>query len=50
MTRRQSIAFFCHPNYEAEIACIPGCAGPDNPPLYAPIMAGEHMRMKMQKR
>lgn len=50
MSRRQSIAFFCHPNYDAEIRCIESCTGPDRPPLYPPILAGEHMRMKMVKR
>jgi isopenicillin N synthase-like dioxygenase len=50
MSRRQSIAFFCHPNYDAEIKCIEGCAGPDRPERYPPILAGEHMRMKMVKR
>jgi isopenicillin N synthase-like dioxygenase len=49
-SRRQSIAFFCHPNYDAEIACIESCVGPGLPAKYAPILAGEHMRMKMQKR
>jgi isopenicillin N synthase-like dioxygenase len=49
-SRRQSIAFFCHPNYDAEIRCIESCASPGVPPKYPPIMAGEHMRIKMQKR
>jgi isopenicillin N synthase-like dioxygenase len=49
-SRRQSIAFFCHPNYDAEIRCIESCASAAAPPKYAPILAGEHMRMKMQKR
>lgn len=50
MSRRQSIAFFCHPNYDTEIRCIEGCSGPDRPERYPPILAGEHMRMKMVKR
>jgi isopenicillin N synthase-like dioxygenase len=50
MSRRQSIAYFCHPNYDAEIACLPGCPSPGRPPRYAPILAGEHMRQKMMKR
>jgi len=50
MSRRQSIAFFCHPNYDAVIRCIESCTGPDRPPLYPPILAGEHMRMKMVRR
>lgn len=50
MSRRQSIAFFCHPNYDTEIRCIESCTGPGRPALYPPILAGEHMRMKMVKR
>jgi isopenicillin N synthase-like dioxygenase len=49
-SRRQSLAFFCHPNYDAEISCIESCASTAAPPKYPPILAGEHMRMKMQKR
>ena len=50
ISRRQSIAFFCHPNYDAVIRCIESCTGPDRPPLYPPILAGEQMRMKMVRR
>ncbi|HEX3953060.1 MAG TPA: 2-oxoglutarate and iron-dependent oxygenase domain-containing protein [Stellaceae bacterium] len=49
-SRRQSIAYFCHPNYDAEIACLASCTSPDNPPRYPRILAGEHMRQKMVKR
>ncbi len=37
---RMSIAFFHHPNYDAKIECIPGCAG-DAPPKYEPVLSGE---------
>jgi isopenicillin N synthase-like dioxygenase len=50
MSRRQSIAFFLHPNYDAEVACLPTCLEPGRSPLYPPIIAGRHMREKMQKR
>ena len=36
---RVSIAFFHHPNYDAKIECIPGCAG-DAPPKYDPVLSG----------
>ncbi|NQW10330.1 MAG: isopenicillin N synthase family oxygenase [Alphaproteobacteria bacterium] len=49
-SRRQTIGYFLHPNYDAEIACLETCTGPDNPPKYPPIMAGEHMREKMERR
>ena len=37
---RMSIAFFHHPNYDAKIECIPGCAG-DAAPRYEPVLSGE---------
>ena len=49
-SRRQTIAYFLHPNYDAEITCLETCQGPDNPPKYPPIMAGAHMREKMERR
>lgn len=35
-----SIAFFFHPNYDAKIESIPGCAGTALP-KYAPVLSGE---------
>ncbi len=40
--RRLSLGFFHHPNYDAEVACISTCAGPTNPPRYAPVKAGPY--------
>jgi isopenicillin N synthase-like dioxygenase len=37
---RISIAFFHHPNYDAQVECIPSCAGPGNPPRYPPVLSG----------
>jgi len=44
---RYSIAFFCHPNKDAEIACIDSCATADSPALYEPITAGQHLQEKL---
>ena len=44
---RVSIGFFLHPNYDAVIAPLPGGAGPTT---YAPVLAGELMRAKMEAR
>jgi len=49
-SRRQSVGFFLHPNYDARIECLPGCFGPDRPARHPPIMAGEHMRQKLERR
>lgn len=43
-SRRQSIVFFHNPNYDAEIACIPGCARPGEAPKYPATTSGEHLR------
>ena len=50
VARRQSIGYFLHPNYDTRVDCLPTCRSPDNPPRYAPIMAGEHMREKLLRR
>ena len=50
VSRRQSIGYFLHPDFDARVECLPTSRGPDNPPKYAPIMAGEHMREKLLRR
>ena len=47
---RQSIGYFLHPNYDAEVACMPSCRDAGVAPKYPPILAGEHMRRKMERR
>ncbi|CAN0298828.1 unnamed protein product [Discosporangium mesarthrocarpum] len=39
---RLSVAFFHHPNYDSEIACIETCTSPDNPPKYPPVLSGPY--------
>ena len=48
-SRRQSIGYFMHPNFEAKIECLPSCLGPGEAPRYPPITAGEHIAMKINK-
>jgi isopenicillin N synthase-like dioxygenase len=48
MSRRMSIGYFMHPNFDAEIACIPTCLGEGEAPKYAPITAGGHIRAKIE--
>ncbi len=45
---RYSVAFFCHPDDEAEIACIESCQGGDRPALYPPISAGAYLLEKLR--
>ena len=44
---RRSLAFFLDPNPEALVACLPGCSGPDRPQLYAPILAADYLRERL---
>jgi isopenicillin N synthase-like dioxygenase len=45
---RYSVAFFCEPNSDTEIACLP-CARNSDTPLFAPVLAGEHMRARLNQ-
>jgi isopenicillin N synthase-like dioxygenase len=47
MSRRISVGYFMHPNYDAEITCIPTCLHPGEAPKYPPITAGGHIRAKI---
>jgi isopenicillin N synthase-like dioxygenase len=49
-SRRMSIGYFLHPNYDAEIACLPTCSGSDQPLRYPPVRAGDMMRQKLEAR
>ncbi|NQW11730.1 MAG: isopenicillin N synthase family oxygenase [Alphaproteobacteria bacterium] len=49
MSRRLSIGYFMHPNFDAEIRCIPSCLAPGETPRHPTISAGEHIRMKIEK-
>ncbi len=44
---RYSVAFFCHPNHDTEIACIESCQK-DFSPIYSPITAGEYLLNRLQ--
>ncbi|MEW6492061.1 MAG: 2-oxoglutarate and iron-dependent oxygenase domain-containing protein [Cyanobacteriota bacterium] len=45
---RYSVAFFCHPNDDTEIACLETCTAPNRPPLYPPITAGDYLLSRLQ--
>lgn len=48
-SRRQSIGFFAHPNFDATIECIPTCLASGEIPRYPPITAGGHIALKIAK-
>lgn len=41
--RRQSIAYFMNPNYDAKISAIATCLGENEAAKYSPVLAGEHL-------
>lgn len=47
-SRRQSIGYFMHPDYDAPITCIPTCLEQNAVPLHEPITAGQHIRAKIE--
>jgi len=44
--RRQSIAYFMNPNYDAEISAIPSCLAEGESPKYPPVPAGQYLIQK----
>ncbi|MCC5637319.1 isopenicillin N synthase family oxygenase [Nostoc sp. CHAB 5844] len=44
---RYSIAFFCHPNDDTEIACLETCQK-ERASIYPPILAGEYLLSRLQ--
>lgn len=48
MRSRYSIAFFCHPNNNVEIACLPGCQSLEQPVIYPPISARDYLISRLQ--
>ncbi|MEM7443701.1 MAG: 2-oxoglutarate and iron-dependent oxygenase domain-containing protein [Pseudomonadota bacterium] len=47
-SRRQSIAFFHQPNWDAEIACLPSCQDPVEGAKYEPVASGAYLMSKFQ--
>ncbi|MCX5495084.1 isopenicillin N synthase family oxygenase [Kaistia dalseonensis] len=46
--RRQSMAFFHQPNWDAEIACIETCLAPGESAKYPPVGSGEYLASKFR--
>lgn len=47
-TRRQSLAFFHQPNWDAVVECIPTCLALGGTPKYQPVGAGAHLMAKFR--
>ncbi|GAB5508129.1 MAG: 2-oxoglutarate and iron-dependent oxygenase domain-containing protein [Rhizobiaceae bacterium] len=48
MDRRQSLAFFHQPNWDAEIAVLDQCVAAGEAPKYAPVFSGPYLMGKFQ--
>jgi isopenicillin N synthase-like dioxygenase len=48
-SRRQSVAFFQQPNYDALITCLDSCREAGRAAKYAPVTSGEHMWSKIRR-
>jgi isopenicillin N synthase-like dioxygenase len=48
-SQRQSIGYFMHPNFDADIECFPTCLDVGESPKYPSITAGEHIARKIDK-
>jgi isopenicillin N synthase-like dioxygenase len=44
---RYSIAFFCHPNQDSLVTCLPSCTK-HQPAMYSPVLAGEYLLQRLQ--
>ena len=47
-SRRQSIGYFMHPDYDAPIRCIPTCLADGAEPRFPEVTAGMHIRAKIE--
>jgi isopenicillin N synthase-like dioxygenase len=48
-SRRLSIVFFHHPNYDAAIECLPTCKAPDEAAKYPSVRVAEYYALKRQQ-
>ena len=48
-SRRQSIGYFMHPDFDAPIRCIPTCRTEGAAPRFPEISAGMHIRSKIEQ-
>jgi isopenicillin N synthase-like dioxygenase len=46
---RYSLPYFFDPGMDARIECLPGCAGPDNPPRFPPMRYGDYLMERLDK-
>jgi isopenicillin N synthase-like dioxygenase len=47
LVRRRSAAYFHDGNVEAVVSCLPGCATPQRPARYEPVVVADHLTAKL---
>ena len=45
---RYSIAFFCQPDAEVDIVCLPTCQNETTPAKYPPVKSGEYLLNRLR--
>ena len=40
---RYSMAYFCNPNRDTLVECLPTCDSDESPPRYPPVRAGDYL-------
>lgn len=45
---RYSIALFCGPDPQVELACLESCQEPGQVPLYSPVLAGDYIQSRLR--
>jgi isopenicillin N synthase-like dioxygenase len=45
---RYSVAFFLDPDPDALVECLPTCIATDRPALYAPVIAADFLRSRLE--
>ena len=46
---RYSIAFFCNPNQDVTVECLPTCATAESPPKYKPIKSLDYLLGRLRE-
>jgi isopenicillin N synthase-like dioxygenase len=46
-SRRQTIGYFMHPDFDAEVRAVPSCVPSGETAKFPPISAGEHIAQKI---
>ena len=46
---RYSVPFFWDTGLDSEVACLPSCTGPENPPRHEPVRYGDYVLERLDR-